>query len=194
MSSAKKEEYRKYLKSTTWKKKRIQALAYHGAECACCGSTDNIHIHHISYLNYPGNEKMTDLIPLCEDHHQLVHKLIAELRERNKNIPTYKYISWEDDWLKASKEAIKAITSTEYKRKPKKKVKKKRVVKSKRKKTKKPKLTRNQRKASRRKKEIKKKKEELKSLNHTKEPFLEKEQFDKLGNDPEFKKFAKKKK
>lgn len=184
MSLAKKEEYRKYLKSTKWKKKRAQALDYHGAECACCGSTNNIHIHHISYLNYPGNEKMTDLIPLCEDHHQLVHKLIAELRKRNS---TY-------SWLKASKEAIKAITSTEYKRKPKKKVKKKRVVKSKRKKTKKLKLTRNQRKASRRKKEIKKKKEELKSLNHTKEPFLEKEQFDKLGNDPEFKKFAKKKK
>ena len=123
MSLAKKEEYRKYLKSAKWKKKRIQALAYHGAECACCGSTNKIHIHHISYLNYPGNEKMTDLIPLCEDHHQLVHKLIAELRERNKNTPTYKYISWEDDWLKASKEAIKSITSSKYKQKPKKKIK-----------------------------------------------------------------------
>jgi len=187
MSSTRKEEYSKYLKSARWKRKRIQALDYHGAECACCGSTNKIHIHHISYLNYPGNEKMTDLIPLCEYHHQLVHKLITELRERNKNTPTY-------NWLKASKEAIKSITSSKYKQKPKKKIKKKRVVKSKRKKTKKPKLTRNQRKALQRKKETKEKKVELKSLNHTKEPFLTKEKFDKLNNVPEFEKFAKKKK
>ncbi len=53
---------------------------------------------------------------------------------------------------------------------------------------------RNQRKALQRKKETKEKKVELKSLNHTKEPFLTKEKFDKLNNVPEFKKFAKKKK
>ena len=181
------EEHSKYLKSAQWKKKRIQALDYHGAACACCGSTNLVQVHHISYLNYPGNEKMTDLIPLCRRHHKLVHKLIAELRETYKSTPTY-------NWLKASKEAIKAITSSEYKQRPKKKKvkkprKKKYVFKSKRKKPKKPKLTRRQRKALRRKEELKEKKTELKLLNHPKEPFLSKESFQKLEKDPGFIKF-----
>ena len=183
MSLSWKETYSKYLKSAKWKKKRIQALDYHGAACACCGSTNLVQVHHISYLNYPGNEKMTDLIPLCRRHHQMVHKLIAELRETYKNIATY-------NWLKASKEAIKAITSSKYKQTPKKKKvkkpkKKKYIPRSKRKKPKKPKLTQ-------RKEELKKK-TDLKLLNHPKKPFLSKESLKKLENTPDFIEFVTKK-
>ena len=185
------EEYSKYLKSAKWKKKRIQALDYHGAACACCGSTNLVQVHHISYQNYPGNEKMTDLIPLCKRHHKLVHKLIGELRETYKNIDSY-------NWLKASKEAIKAITSSEYKQRPKKKKvkkpkKKKYVPRSKRKKTKKPKLTRSERKQASRRKEELKRKADLKLLNHSKEPFLSKESLKKLENTPGFIEFVTKK-
>ena len=111
-------EHSKYLKSNKWKKKRIEALDYHGAACASCGTNDNLHVHHINYDHW-GNEKMTDLIPLCEYHHSLVHKLIDELRETYRNTPTY-------SWLKASNDAIEAIKSSKYNRrpKPKKKIKK----------------------------------------------------------------------
>jgi hypothetical protein len=111
-------DHSKYLKSNKWKKKRREALDYHGAACASCGATDNLHIHHINYSHW-GNEKMTDLIPLCEYHHNLVHKLIDELRETYKNTPTY-------NWLKASNAAIEAIKSSKYNRRPKakKKIKK----------------------------------------------------------------------
>ena len=188
MSLSWKETHSKYLKSAKWKKKRIQALDYHGAACACCGSTNLVQVHHISYQNYPGNEKMTDLIPLCRHHHQLVHKLIAELREMYKDIDSY-------NWLKASKAAIKGITSSEYKKRPKKKKvkkpkKKKHVPRSKRKKTKKPKLTRSERKQASRRKEELKKKTDLKLLNHSKEPFLSKEALEKLGSVPGFIKFV----
>ena len=81
-----KEEHRKYINSDLWKTKREEALAHHGHRCASCGTTKNIQVHHISYLrlshNGPGKETMEDLIPLCGRHHQLVHKLIDELKER----------------------------------------------------------------------------------------------------------------
>ena len=109
-------QHSKYLRSGKWKKKRIEALDYHGAACASCGANDNLHVHHVSYENW-GNEKMTDLIPLCEYHHGLVHKLIEELRERYRKNPTY-------SWLKASNEAIETIKSKKYKQKPKAKKKK----------------------------------------------------------------------
>ena len=105
-----KEEHRKYINSDLWKTKREEALAHHGHRCASCGTTENIQVHHISYLRLshygPGKETMEDLIPLCGRHHQLVHKLINELKERNKNIPGY-------NWEKASKEAIEFIKSSE---------------------------------------------------------------------------------
>lgn len=163
-----KEEHRKYINSDLWKAKREEALAHHGHRCASCGTTENIQIHHISYLrlnnNGPGKETMEDLIPLCGRHHQLVHKLITELKERNKNIPGY-------NWEKASKEAIEFIKSSESanlrrRQKPKKK-KKKRVAKSKRK-------------ALKREKQRKQNKKELELLNHKKRPFLSKKEFDKF--------------
>ena len=163
-----KEEHRKYINSELWKTKRKEALAHHGHRCASCGTTENIQVHHISYLRLdyddPGKETMEDLIPLCGRHHQLVHKLITELKERNKNIPGY-------NWEKASKEAIKFIKSSESadlrrRQKPKKK-KKKRVTKSKRK-------------ALELEKQKKQNKKELELLNHKKRPFLSKEEFDKF--------------
>ena len=165
-----KEEYRKYINSDLWKTKREEALAHHGHRCASCGTTKNIQVHHISYLrlshNGPGKETMEDLIPLCGRHHQLVHKLIDELKERNKNIPGY-------NWEKASKEAIQFIKSSESadlrrRQKPKKKKKKKkRVAKSKLK-------------ASKLEEQRKQNKKELELLNHKKRPFLSKEEFDKF--------------
>ena len=165
-----KEEHRKYINSDLWKTKREEALAHHGHRCASCGTTKNIQIHHISYLrlnhNGPGKETMEDLIPLCGRHHQLVHKLIDELKERNKNIPGY-------NWEKASKEAIEFIKSSESadlrrRQKPKKKKKKKkRAAKSKLK-------------ASKLEEQRKQNKKELELLNHKKRPFLSKEEFDKF--------------
>ena len=180
LSESWREEHSKYIKSAQWKKKRIQALDHHGKACACCGSNNQVEVHHISYLNCPGNEKMTDLIPLCKSHHQLVHKYIAELREKYKYMATY-------SWLKASKEAIKAVLSTRSKKyvpkSKRKKAKCERKQKPPKKKTKK--LTRNQRKILRRKEQLKRK-AELKALNHSNKPFLSKKSLEKLESLPDF--------
>jgi|TARA_B100001939_G_scaffold331014_1_gene328664 5-methylcytosine-specific restriction endonuclease McrA len=106
------EEHRKYLKSKAWQRKRLQALAHHGCECAACGAKEKIHIHHISYLNLnrkgPGKESMEDLIPLCEYHHMLVHALIDQYKNKfYSKRPGYNF-------EKASKDAIKALIPQKY--------------------------------------------------------------------------------
>ena len=61
MSLSRKEEHHKYINSPIWKIKRAEAFAHHGRACAACGSTEDLDMHHISYLNLsrkgPGKEK-----------------------------------------------------------------------------------------------------------------------------------------
>ena len=96
------QKYAKYMRSSTWRNKREEAFAYHGRRCACCSSTKTLCVHHITYRTYnrePGQELMKELLPLCKDHHKLVHALINEFVYSHKD--DYKY-----NWDKASKEAI----------------------------------------------------------------------------------------
>jgi 5-methylcytosine-specific restriction endonuclease McrA len=106
------EKYKKYIKSKKWQKKKLQALVHHGCECAACGTKEKIHIHHISYLNLfgkgPGKESMEDLIPLCDYHHNLVHVLIDQYKNRYyKKIVGYNF-------EKASKDAIRDLVPEKY--------------------------------------------------------------------------------
>ena len=96
------QKYAKYMRSSTWRNKREEAFAYHGRRCACCSSTKALCVHHLTYRTYnrePGQELMKELLPLCEDHHKLVHALINEFVYSHKD--DYRY-----NWDKASKEAI----------------------------------------------------------------------------------------
>ena len=72
------EEYKKYLNSSHWKdvKQRYKASKLI-QKCYVCGSKEKIHIHHKSYTRI-GNEKLNDLIPLCETCHAKVHKYLRE--------------------------------------------------------------------------------------------------------------------
>ena len=114
-------EHDKYLRSKTWSKKREEAFAHHGKECASCGSIDLLCVHHVSYITYnrkgKGKELMHELIPLCQHHHHLVHALIKEFLEHRKL--DYKY-----NWDKASKEAINYLVSRKWRKIKTKKVKK----------------------------------------------------------------------
>ena len=106
------------------------------------------------------------MIPLCGRHHQLVHKLITELKERNKNIPGY-------NWEKASKEAIKFIKSSES-------ANLRRRQRGHSPHSQKPKKKKSKLKAVKRKKQKEQSKKELELLNHKKRPFISKEEFDKI--------------
>jgi hypothetical protein len=72
--------YQNYLKTKYWKNKRKEVLMKQGNKCRICGSGTNIQIHHRRYklLNGEsvlGKEINAILLPICDDCHNLWHKL-----------------------------------------------------------------------------------------------------------------------
>ena len=68
--------YKEYLKSAHWFNMRKSKIKWHGckANCAVCGKeSSNVQLHHISYKHL-GNERQSDLVVLCEECHEKVHK------------------------------------------------------------------------------------------------------------------------
>lgn len=74
------EEYKRYIKSERWKRKRQQVFAHYGKRCYACRKRVRIlHVHHRSYRNLT-REPMSDLIPLCIK----CHKEITDYHRRNR--------------------------------------------------------------------------------------------------------------
>ena len=71
--------YQEYLASPIWAKKKAQFMAYSAAAkrmgCAACGTTREIHVHHIRYHRL-GCEWLSDLVLLCGQHHERVHRTV----------------------------------------------------------------------------------------------------------------------
>lgn len=61
-----------YLKSDEWKEKRKRILERDQGNCRCCGQKAN-DIHHITYARVY-REKDTDLIAVCRNCHEKIHK------------------------------------------------------------------------------------------------------------------------
>lgn len=68
-----------------WFIRKAEYYQRHPRQCAACGSVVRIHLHHIRYSAGIGREPDDDLVPLCEDHHNEVHRVnhrnIASLPE-----------------------------------------------------------------------------------------------------------------
>lgn len=79
----KRREYTKYLLSDEWKKKRLEAFAHYGKKCDTCGTTENLHVHHKTYVRFK-KEIMDDLQVLCSFHHMELHRELNEKRKQNK--------------------------------------------------------------------------------------------------------------
>lgn len=72
------ESYREYITSKAWWRKKEQYRATNLAqECLVCGDP-NVDLHHRSYKRVCG-EKLTDLFPLCLEHHEAAHRRDREL-------------------------------------------------------------------------------------------------------------------
>ena len=71
------EQYRKYLTSNEWKKKRRAAIKAAGKRCAACGFVDGpycreLAVHHKTY-EHIGAEPIEDLEVLCKPCHEKYH-------------------------------------------------------------------------------------------------------------------------
>ena len=69
-------DYKEYINSYEWNRKRVKAFYVLGKRCEVCGSSKNIHVHHNNYGSL-GNEKpRADLVILCKECHKELHLLV----------------------------------------------------------------------------------------------------------------------
>lgn len=66
------DSYDQYLKSDTWKRKRVIALNRANNKCQLCKSGVNLQVHHNEYSKW-GTEEPHQLIVLCGSCHQKHH-------------------------------------------------------------------------------------------------------------------------
>lgn len=65
--------YRAYLASDVWRMRRVAYFARHKRACWICGTPTGIQLHHCHYERVGGDERDSDLVPLCGPHHRGVH-------------------------------------------------------------------------------------------------------------------------
>lgn len=65
--------YQQYLNSPEWVARRTLYFSKHAKECFGCGTREAIDLHHHTYVRL-GREQDSDLIPVCREHHFLIHQ------------------------------------------------------------------------------------------------------------------------
>jgi hypothetical protein len=66
--------YNQYLQSDHWKNVKYRYWKSGLIKCCgVCGAKENLDLHHKSYKRI-GNERLSDLIPLCRTHHYELHE------------------------------------------------------------------------------------------------------------------------
>jgi 5-methylcytosine-specific restriction endonuclease McrA len=64
--------YLKYMYSWRWYRKRTKRKKLDNNQCQHCGSAENLTVHHVTYDRFE-NERMSDLLTLCQACHYAVH-------------------------------------------------------------------------------------------------------------------------
>jgi phage terminase large subunit GpA-like protein len=86
------QKYHEYLQSPEWKEFRNKAFEHYGKKCAHCKRTKRLQIHHVTYANI-FNEKLEDVMVLCDLHHKKIHGLIKRVpttkKKKHKKIPKH---------------------------------------------------------------------------------------------------------
>lgn len=69
-------QYQQFLKDGRWQRRRLEIMERDGFKCCDCGTTDDLHVHHIQYISglYPWEYDDEDLITLCAKCHKKRHK------------------------------------------------------------------------------------------------------------------------
>ena len=83
------QSYSDYLETDHWQSMRIRVRNKYNSTCHCCAlqaTPDTYHcfsVHHITYARL-GNEKLPDLVYVCQECHELIHRLQDQLRGQGK--------------------------------------------------------------------------------------------------------------
>ena len=66
-------QYRRYLRSSGWKRRRRAAVKRAGFRCERCGCGGRLEVHHLTYERL-GHERPGDLVALCRACHRQAHE------------------------------------------------------------------------------------------------------------------------
>jgi hypothetical protein len=74
-------EYQSYIRSRAWSEVKARYRASNlPQKCVVC-LADRVELHHRTYARL-GHERLTDLVPLCRDHHKEAHVLRERIDEK----------------------------------------------------------------------------------------------------------------
>jgi phage terminase large subunit GpA-like protein len=79
--------YNEYLRSDHWNKikRKYRMSRKRPQHCWCCGSKNNLQLHHKTYKRL-GKEKLNDLLLICDECHSQLHNLVK--RDNNMRLFT----------------------------------------------------------------------------------------------------------
>lgn len=69
--------YKAYLQTPEWEAKRLKALRRADHHCELCFADQTLHVHHKTYERR-GDERLSDLIVLCDRCHARFHDILPE--------------------------------------------------------------------------------------------------------------------
>ncbi len=76
---SKRMKYFQYMRSEAWRDKRQEAFKHYGRRCEKCSTSSCLVVHHSTY-EHLFNEKMEDLMVLCKDCHNQLHRQMSKSR------------------------------------------------------------------------------------------------------------------
>ena len=96
--------YSEYLKTKHWKSFRLKALKHHGKVCMMCGIKEvpYFHVHHLTYERL-GCEEFKDVVVLCEECHNEVHRAKFVIKPQIKKAVKNRFIANRDRRRKPGK-------------------------------------------------------------------------------------------
>ena len=87
-------DYRQYLLSPGWKRKRQEVLLRDDYTCQCCNKRKKkLHVHHHGYENI-GDEPLSDLVTLCDLCHGAYHRYLNQEKANRPYHEDIDFIKW----------------------------------------------------------------------------------------------------
>lgn len=65
-----------YMRTEQWKQLKLERLRIAQYKCESCGSTHNLHLHHITYERLT-QERIEDVAVLCNECHNYLHSVLG---------------------------------------------------------------------------------------------------------------------
>jgi hypothetical protein len=81
--------YRRFMRSDLWREIREKAITDAGWKCQFCGrGSAKLHVHHLAYIRFGGQERPADLMALCEECHAKADD------QRREAMRALRYLKW----------------------------------------------------------------------------------------------------